>query len=297
MIRSTALSAVMAAGLAGASMAQVTSTVVAYDPFLSGANRGAGEYTAGNDMRTMGAAAVGWVGTSGVDGFGVAHSGSTGNFQADSLGENSSFVDYEQGGRMRWLGVGNFAFDRNLERQLNPTPSSSEWYMSIMVNRLGWANSATNTWAVGGFTDNANSGIQIGYDDQLNNDFTPDLVARIGGQNFTLVTDTASSTSFYAIAKLTLNTSGNDLVEVWVNQNPDSLGAPDLSVNSVNVSDSLTPFTQSRYESPGQSGTTFFDEVLLATSLEGIANPVPEPATLALLAGAGLAALGRRRKA
>ncbi|MEM6333067.1 MAG: PEP-CTERM sorting domain-containing protein [Planctomycetota bacterium] len=306
MLRSTVLSAVMAAGVAGTSMAQpafwdfLNDDVVAYDPFLqaaSGPARGLGEYTTGGNIAGQGAAAFGWVGTSGVDGFGIGHAGSTSNFSANAGGEDSALVDYEQGGRLEWGGVGPFPFDRNLRRTLNPTPSSSEWYMSIMVNRLGWADSTSNTWAVGGFTDATNSGIQIGYDDQLNNDFTPDLVARIGGQNFQIIADAPSSTSFYAIAKLTLNTSGNDLVEVWVNQDPNALGAPDLSVNSVNVSDSLTPFTQSRYESPGQSGVTFFDEVLLATSLDGIANPVPEPASLALLAAAGLATLGRRRKA
>jgi len=58
---------------------------------------------------------------------------------------------------------------------------------------------------------------------------------------------------------------------VW--NNPASVDPPgpaDFIWNDVNVSDSLTPFTQSKYQSPGQSGEAFFDELRLATNLTGI---------------------------
>ncbi|MEM6749109.1 MAG: PEP-CTERM sorting domain-containing protein [Planctomycetota bacterium] len=279
--------------LAASVVAPVTTSadLIAYDPFLSGGNRGAGEYTAGNDMRTMGAAALGWVGTAGIDGFGIAHAGSTGNFVANALGEDSPAVTYEQGGRMQWLGVGNFPFNRNITRQLNPTPSSNEWYISIMTNRLGWADSATNTFAVGGFTDAGGNGIQIGYDDTAGNNI-PDLVLRTNGQNFVLDADAASSDNYLVIAKVTVDVAGNDLIEVFIDQNPAALGVADVTIATEDITSSLTPFTQSKYESPGQSGSVFWDEVILATSVDAL---VPEPTSLALLGLGGLAAARRRR--
>ena len=83
-------------------------SLLAQDPFLSGDNRAAGEYSPGVDVRTQGAAASGWLGTSGIDGFGVPHAGTTANFQPNATGENSAAVSYEQGGRLQWLGVGDF---------------------------------------------------------------------------------------------------------------------------------------------------------------------------------------------
>ncbi len=279
----------------GAVAMPATATLVAYDPFLSGDNRGAGEYTAGSDMRTMGAAALGWVGTSGVDGFGVSHAGTTGNFQANATGQDSPAVTYEQGGRMQWIGVGNFPSDRNITRQLNPLPSSSEWYFSIMTNRLGWADVSTNTYAVGGFTNSSGSGLQVGYDDTAGNNI-PDLVLRMGGTNFVLEADAPSSANRFVLVKLTINESGNDTVDVWVNPASLTTSTPaDLTFNSVNVSDSLTPFTQSKYESPGQSGVVYWDEIRLGTTFEAVTG-IPEPGSLALLGLGGLALIARRRR-
>ncbi len=275
---------------------QSFATLVAYDPFLSGTNRAAGEYTAGQDMRTMGAAALGWVGTAGIDGFGVSHAGTTGNFQANATGENSTAVDYEQGGRMQWIGVGNFPADRNLTRQLNPIPSSSEWYFSIMTNRLGWANSATNTYAVGGFTAADGNGLQVGYDDTLGNNI-PDLVLRLGGANVVLATDVPSSDNQYVLVKLTINTAGDDTVDVWIDPPSLTSSTPsDLTISNVNVSDSLTPFTQSKYQSPGQSGPVYWDEIRLGTTFAAVTG-IPEPSTCVLFGlGICLAGITRSRR-
>lgn len=293
MNRNVLMSAAVLTCLVGGS---ASATLVASDPFLSGGNRGAGEYTAGNDMRTMGAAAQGWVGTSGVDGFGVSHAGSTGNFQANATGEDSAAVGYEQGGRMQWLGVGNFPFNRNLSRQLNPTPSSTDWWFSIMVNRLGWAGTpATNTYVVGGFTDAAGNGLQIGYDDSAGQDGIPDLILRAGGTNNVLAADTASSDNQYVLVNLQINPSGNDTINVWTDPaSVDPLGAADLTLTSINVSDALAPFTQSKYESPGQSGVVFFDEIRLGTTFEAVTG-VPEPASAAVMGLGGLLLMRRRR--
>jgi hypothetical protein len=280
----------------GGLVSELQADLIAYDPFLSGSNRAAGEYTAGTDMRTMGAAAIGWAGTGGIDGFGVAHAGTTGNFQANATGENSAAVSYEAGGRMQWLGVGNTPADRNLTRQLNPTASSSEWWFSIQTNRLAWANSATNTFVVGGFANATGNGLQIGYDATGAADTTnPNLVIRSGGTN-TFLSSTVANDNQYVLVRLDINTAGNDLISVWVDPTSvENLGAASVTINNQNVSDSLTPFTQSRYQSPGQSGVVFFDEIRLATSFTSI-TAVPEPSSVILgsLAIVGIACFRRR---
>lgn len=286
-------------GLAGLSVlvgglmsASAGAALVAYDPFLSGSNRAAGEYTPATDMRSMGAAALGWVGTQNIDGFGVPHAGSTSNFQANALGEDAAAVSYEAGGRLQWLG-GPSVFDRNLTRQLNPTASSGEWWMSIMVNRLNWTTTTTpasTNWAAGGFTDGSNNGIQFGYDD-ADGTTTPDLIARVNGTNTVLEADTASSANYFLIAQLLVNTGGDDTINIWTDPGSLNLGTPD-QVITTDLTNSLTPFTQSRYEAPGISGVTYFDEIRLATSFEAL---IPEPASMALVGLGGLSALRRRR--
>lgn len=263
--------------------AMIHAALVANDPFLSGGDRGAGEYTPGSDVRTQGAAAVGWVGSSGLDGFGVPHAGSTSNFQPNATGEDSPAVSYEQGGRLQWLGVGNFPFDRNITRQLNATPSSSEWWFSIQTNRLAWSgDQSAATYAVGGFTDGSGNGLQVGYDNSAG-DADPDLVLRSNGINTLLAADTASSDNQLVIVKLDVNTSGNDMISVWADPSTVSpLGAPDVTITDQDLTSSLAPFTQSKYESPGQSGVVFWDEVRLATDFNSVVG-IPEPTSILLL--------------
>ena len=124
---------------------------------------------------------------------------------------------------------------------------------------------------MGGFTDGSGNGLQVGYDDQLANDFVPDLVVRLGGVNRVIETNAPAGSSRYVLLKLEINPAGNDTVSVWNNPSSvDPLGGPDFVWTDVNVSDSLAPFTQSKYQSPGQSGVAYFDEVRLATNFTGI---------------------------
>ncbi|MEM6330409.1 MAG: hypothetical protein AAF790_09180 [Planctomycetota bacterium] len=270
--------------------------LVAYDPFLSGGNRGVGEYTPGVDVRAQGTAALGWVGTSGLDGFGIQHAGNTSNFVGNALGEDYFGVDYEQGGRLQWLGVGDFPFNRNITRQLNPTPASSEWWVSIMLNRLAWEDApASNTYVVGGFTDAGGNGLQIGYDDGVSGDGLPDLVLRSNSINTVLAADAPANDNQLVLVRLLVNAAGDDVIEVWADPPSVSLlPAPTLVITDQNVTDSLTPFSQSRYESPGQSGVVYFDEVRLGTTFSAVTG-IPEPSGLLLSLAAGLPLAAWRR--
>ena len=118
---STFMASALVLGVAGSAAAEL----VAYDPFLTGDDRAAGQYTVGADVRSQGAAADGWVGSQGIDGFGVPHAGSTSNYQVNATGNASPSVDYEAGGRLAWLGSSGSVFNRNVTRQLNPTPAST----------------------------------------------------------------------------------------------------------------------------------------------------------------------------
>ncbi len=263
--------------------------LVAYDPFLTGDNRPAGQYSPppttppiSPDIRTQGAAALGWAGMNGIDGFGVPHTGSTSNFQPNATGENSPAVTYEQGGRMQWLGVGNSPGDRNITRQLNPTQESSEWWFSIMVNRLGWADppaAADSTFVVGGFTDAFGNGLQVGYDDDAG-DGIPNLVLRTNFTNFPLIDNAAPNDNRLVLVKMEINTAGNETLSIWAD--PDTLnplGVPTVVINDQDIFNTLNPFTQSKYESPGQSGPAFFDEIRLATTFESATGIDPSAGT------------------
>ncbi|MEN1678665.1 MAG: hypothetical protein AAGJ46_03680 [Planctomycetota bacterium] len=281
--RATAALALLAGLMAGPAQADL----LVYDPFLSGDARGDGEYTAGEDMRTMGAAALGFVGQPETpDGFGIPHAGTTSNFRANELGENSAAVDYEQGGRIQWIGAPNFPFNRELTRQFTPTVTgtqSDEWWFSIMVNRLSWPDApdaADVTYVVGGVTDASGNGIQIGYDDEIGDGF-PDLVLRSNGTNTVLTQDSVPNANQFIIVKLTIDTAtdGNETIEVW--NDPTTLAAladaPDLTISDQDLFDTESPFTQTKYESPAQSGVAFFDEIRLGTTQEAV---VPAPVVL-----------------
>lgn len=290
----------LAAGLAATSGTSVLAELVAYDPFLSGTNRGAGEYTAGMDLRTMGPYALGFAPGTGetLDGFGQSWAGTSGNWQANAGGEDSAVVEYEAGGRVQWIGVGNFPFDRNVTRQLKTgQPASGEWWTSIMVNRLsnGWVTTGDPTYVVGGFTDAAGNGLQVGYDDS-DADGDPSLVLRVNGSNTVLSPTTNSSDNIYVLMQLIVDESGDDTINYWID--PDTLNPAPTADGSLSVAltDSLTPFSQFKFESPGQSGVAYFDEIRLGTTFESVTG-VPEPTTLALLGLGGLAALRRRSRA
>jgi len=273
---------------------RVDATLVAYDAFLTGTDRAAGQYATGN-VTISNTAILGWPAPPPNVAGSTAYSGTTSNYQIEAgASQNSPLVDYDTEvtpggaqGQLNWIGASG-DFNRNVIRNLSPIPSSNQWWMSIMVNRTGaaWANTGTanNRFVVGGFANALDSlnGLAIGYSN-VSGDGVPDLVLRSNYNVLTtLIPDAPGNTVQFVIVKLIVDPVGlaaNDEVSVWVNPTNVSsvaaLGAP-LVTMMQDVANSLTPFTASRFVSLGVSGVAKFDELRLATRFGGL-FVVPEP--------------------
>ncbi len=241
-----------------------------------------------------------------------SYTGSTSNFQIEAgASQNSPLVTYDTAvttggaqGQISWNAASNDT-SRNVSRSLSTIPDSSEWWISLMVNRTstGWSSTVpagTNTanrFVVGGFANSldSNNGIAIGYAD-VAADGIPDLVLRSNYQTLsTLATNPNANALQFVIVKLNLvldavtPTAANDTVSVWVNPGDitteTALGTPVLTVTQ-NVANSLKPFNSSRLISLGVTGVAKFDELRLATTLSGLTGLAAIPEANSFLVGA-----------
>lgn len=98
------------------------------------------------------------------------------------------------------------------------------------------------------------------------------------------------------LAKITLNATGNDTLDVWLNP-ADLSSESTLGTAAISRSDADLSFDRVRLRAGSGAGGTEswqFDNLVLATTLGEVAS-VPEPSS-ALLGGIGLLALFRRRR-
>lgn len=115
------------------------------------------------------------------------------------------------------------------------------------------------------------------------------------------VTAISTDTTYFVVARIDFNASGNDTVRLYVN--PASLDAEPLTASSTYSTASIS-FNAIRLSTGFTSGSvttaaTAFDEIRIGTSYSDVVSAIPEPATASMLVGiAALAAVtaGRRRR-
>lgn len=115
------------------------------------------------------------------------------------------------------------------------------------------------------------------------------------------VTAISTDTTYFVVARIDFNASGNDTVRLYVN--PASLETEPLTASSTYSTASIS-FNAIRLSTGFTSGSittaaTAFDEIRIGTSYSDVVSAIPEPATASMLVGiAALAAVtaGRRRR-
>lgn len=115
------------------------------------------------------------------------------------------------------------------------------------------------------------------------------------------VTAISTDTTYFVVARIDFNASGNDTVRLYVN--PASLDTEPLTASSTYSTASIS-FNAIRLSTGFTSGSvttaaTAFDEIRIGTSYSDVVSAIPEPATASMLVGiAALAAVtaGRRRR-
>jgi hypothetical protein len=301
---------------------RLDAALIAAESFLRGTDRAAGQYTveniaSANNTGANASTVLGWPTSPGYTSsfsVGGVPSGTTGAFTVSNVALSSSLVSYDDGATQGSLNVAAVTGDtsvRSVVRPLSPVPSSSVWWFSIMVNRpAAWAAAGTSTGFVGGgiLTDSANAaGFSIGLSGA--GDGVPDLAIRsVGPQgtaptppNITIdtigsVTNITDTATRLVIARLTLDVTGPETIDLWVDPSDTSSAAalgPALTSLSREFAVTLNPFLSTRFSAIGATGQTRFDEYRLATTFEAV---IPEPTSAFLALGfIGSACAGPRR--
>lgn len=114
------------------------------------------------------------------------------------------------------------------------------------------------------------------------------------GQSYQFV----DNATHLVVARIQFNANANDDVTVWLDPDPlldEASQAAALTTSFANVGDLSFNRIALRSGSNNNNNSTTFDEIRLATTF-GEAVPVPEPASLAMLAAAGSLLLRTRRR-
>lgn len=306
--------------------------LVAGDSYLSGSDVTVGQYPSGTALSN--AAVLGTAGalpgpgvhqlagfTTGRYGAGTgssqfaATSGGLANVGAQSTNAGS--------GKVSFLGVASADnTPRSAARTLSPAALASGTYWIAHVVNRGNNTLATGTGFVltgfgnaieptAGTTSAALAGLFVGFaQDGVANNFG-NLVIRYrdtaGNTSADAVlingaTTSTFGTSYLVVAKIDVNASGaTDAVTWWLNPTNGAseslLSATATSTGTFNsfALQGSTDFVRLNYTTRNYTGTAFFDEARLSTDLAGLSLAVPEPTTLAALAGLGVTLIRRRR--
>jgi hypothetical protein len=299
----TGLGGVLSAGLALGSQGQLQVS----ESFAIGA----GQYTANQALFNQG-------GTEEIGFSGSWGGSSTVQYIADTVTMQADGLFGESGGKAKFLPVGSgFETHRSVARSLSGVSNAPAYYVSQIVSAgvpaqsrdaegyafAGLGNATVSENAINGVGFNL-GGVYVGFVDDAGTPNEVSLALRsreaVSGVNDRVIQTAASNRIWHVVLKIEANVSGSqDRVTYWLN--PTDMGSDALMTATAAATDSYFGFA---LQSGGDflrlttatdsfDRTFFFDEVRLATDLASI---VPEPVTGLLLAGVGLAAMGRRAR-
>jgi hypothetical protein len=323
--RSVIVAAVAAVvGLVGIQQ-QAHATLIVNDPILTGSTPAAGQYNtaqrlnAQNPVPTVqGMAATGWVSGTGT---GQPHP-VDGTLDAPGAG-------YESGGKIVFDGSPVDNIYRSTARSI-ATPYTSAGtngpvYLSGIANTAAFPDNPNNVglrgYALMGFTNalgaNATSGALAGYflGFRATANDTVDLVLRHrNGTNsatdpladIVLLPNATPGTSYQFLIKTDVNVIGGnqETVHWWVNPADVSSEATATSTalasgtfNDYSLQNATQDISRLTVATSNWDANAYFDEFRLGTTFTDVAGaPVPEPASLGLLAAPALLALRRRSR-
>jgi PEP-CTERM motif len=308
--------------LCGAMTRAHADVLIASDSYVTGTNPGAGQYVAGNGLKTQ----PGLV-TPGFANGAYASGSGTSNFVASSTGLASTAdgASATGSGSVAWVGAANDNAVRSVARNLSTfnEASSGTYFMSMLVSNTG-NQTTTSGYVLSGFgnatvpalgTTTGNLfGIYFGFADDSGTPNEADLVLRyrntanptsadqvmVNGAN-----NATAGQTYLVVAEVNINVSGtpNDQVTYWVNptdlNSVADMNATAIATNTLNTFafQGTGDFTRLTYSAQNWDGDATFDEQRLGTTLASIAPvAVPEPSSMILLGAGSIAALAVRSR-
>ena len=312
-------------GFSSAAHAQL----IAADAYPIGSNLANGEYPANTALSNNTGVLTGLT-TIGFQSGRYSAGTGTAQFAATSSGLNYAPLNASSSasGKVTYSGTGLDNLVRSTARNLSPAaPSSSTYWMSILLNRGAVPATTGRNYVMAGFGGTAaptlaselvgattGPGLFVGYSGDVGN-----LAIRYrdnGGTAAWQETVLASGAGTAldnitnaVVVKIQVNTAGiTDNVSWWLNPtdftDETTLGTSSAGTGTIanaNVLSSSADLVRLNYASRNWNGSAFFDELRLSQDLfglgGGVAGVVPEPGTLAFgLLGLGALALGARRR-
>jgi hypothetical protein len=287
------LSAMLVLGPVGAALG----APIAVDAFLIGQSPAAGHYAADTPLAGQNPT---------VTGFSGAWAGSSA-LSSRGTGLTQAAAPWATGGAVDFSGTSPASVNRALDSYTNyGSGSGSYYYSSLMAFDTDFA-AANGAMALTEFyrSDSSTYGVRWGFTTSSGT-VKPIVRLRTMGSGWSVKTynisvDVQADTTYLFIVKVRENySSSNELIDVWLNPvdvtSEAAAGAASLEMSFAGVQDSTYALNRTALSVTGVNGEDCaqFDEVRFGTTWDDVVQ-VPEPAALAVLAGA-MVVLRRQRQ-